>query len=359
MIDYIRCRVPCSLPHPINGGHTVILDAEGQVKRSTPHRLGIPGSFEAKLHVRAPSVSFLEIEGNPAKFLQGHNLFGTDDMHALIWATVVAVLAGLPDPMTPDEAGITPASLVGTVITRVDCTFMLQLDSKADVLAWIRSAYASGRSNRRGRGVMRGDTLVFGDAQGANFARWQIVIYAKGQEVEVHPLPMPLAHDPAVRDWTDRCLRVEVRLGRLELEKLGKRQLCGWLPRGGVDVPGEPSEVSRIWRSKVDQLSFNNCADLHVETEKLPRKLRTTYISWKAGADLRALLSKPTFYRHRADLLALTGQDIAIPVPVTPTAKIIPIKRVLEARPVGRPDWADRIELELAQYGCKALPGAA
>lgn len=42
--------------------------------------------------------------------------------------------------------------------------------------------------------------------------------------------------------------------------------------------------------------------------------LRTVYLSWEAGADLRAILPRNTFYRHRNALLP-HGIDIATLVP--------------------------------------------
>lgn len=35
---------------------------------------------------------------------------------------------------------------------------------------------------------------------------------------------------------------------------------------------------------------------------KMPNKLRSTYTLWLEGHDLRNLISKPTYYRHRKEL---------------------------------------------------------
>jgi hypothetical protein len=39
--------------------------------------------------------------------------------------------------------------------------------------------------------------------------------------------------------------------------------------------------------------------------------------AWRGGADLRRILSKPSFYRVRRELLDTLGVDIASPPPVT------------------------------------------
>lgn len=351
MIDWITCRVPVTLPAPIAGGHTVTLDRAGNVERTTPHRLSVPGSFESSLTIRAPSTTELEISGNPVKWLQGHNLYGPDDLRGLLWAVLARLEPHLGCSLA-DAGLLGPHSLDDAILTRIDVTSMLQLGSGLDVLSWIRSAYATGSARRRGRGVMKEGTLVYGDATGKNFTRWQIVIYSKGQEVADHHLPAPMMADAEVLNWVNRCLRVEVRLGRLELAKQGLRNLKGWTPVA----------AGKMWSSKVASLSFNDQATPDVaDLEKLPKHLRGTYAQWKLGADLRSLLSKPMFYRHRAAIMELTSVDVAVPPASasTATAKIVPIRRALEAVPVGRPAWADRIDRDLRAAGAHILPSAA
>lgn len=358
MIDYLRCRVPITLPRPIDDGCSVVFDINGVALRRTPFRkkLPSPGSYSASLHVRSVSSGELEIEGNPVKWLQGHNLYGTDDLPALLWTALEHILKSPEIGTTLAQCGIRSLhDIDATVITRVDLTYMLALETPGDVQAWIRSAYSNGSANRRGRGVMKGATLVFGDAEGKSFTRWQIVIYSKGQEIEAHPLPAFMMNDPAVLQWVQRALRVEVRLGRLELEKQGLRRLAGWLTSADA-----PPDTPSMWRSKVAQLDFNNSAETHFDLETLPRSLRAVFVAWQAGADPRNLLSRPTFYRYRRQLQDVAGVDIAIPLPpAPPTAQIVPIKRVLEARPAGRPDWADRIDAELRAAGHTVLSSAA
>ena len=67
-----------------------------------------------------------------------------------------------------------------------------------------------------------------------------------------------------------------------------------------------------------------------------PWTLRLVYQTWKNGDDLKQIMTKPTFYRVRKQLLAF-GIDIAV---VNEKNNIIPLIRYLEAEPVGIPDWA-------------------
>lgn len=349
MIDWLTCRIPVNLPETIAGGHTLKLDREGKVLVATPHRLMVEGSFSSSLSVRAPSTSELEISGNVAKWLAGHNLWGTDCPKTLLWAALKR-LEGMPGvfPWSLASVGLCgPECLSDTILTRVDCTGMLTLETPADVLTFIRSAALTGTLSHRGRGVMREGTLVFGDAKGKSFARNQIVMYAKGQEIIAHRLPDLMMCDPEVLAWVNRCLRVEVRLGRLDLQEQGLRLLSGW----------SESIALTVWKKAMEKISFSEADNFDLSL--LPKKYRGTYAMWESGHDCRQLLSKATFYRHRNDIKKLTGIDISVPPAPRRPSNVIPLADVLGMRWAARPSWADRVEGQLRDGGAVVLPFAA
>ena len=77
-----------------------------------------------------------------------------------------------------------------------------------------------------------------------------------------------------------------------------------------------------------------------VAMQSLKPSERTAYYTWLAGGDMKVILPKTTFYRHRSTLLK-HGVDIGILRDVEkPDPKVIPLIRILEAQPVGIPDWA-------------------
>lgn len=75
--------------------------------------------------------------------------------------------------------------------------------------------------------------------------------------------------------------------------------------------------------------------------ESLPTRYKLIYQSWRNGHDLRTILSRPTFYRHRRALLGY-GVDIAIKQDrqEEQAANVVPIRVVLVGKPVTVPDWA-------------------
>lgn len=353
MIDYLELSIPVELPAPIMSGHFVDFDEGGEVVTATVKRKMIEGSYSGKLSLRSPTLSILELKGNPAKFLQGHNLYGTSDPIELAWAALQRIEHFGHFPCSLRDMGLYgPQSLSDAKVLRADITGMFQLPDLAHVLDYIRTASVNGRLAHRGRGVMKGDsTLVFGDATGKSFRRWQLAMYAKGPEVRKpkHLLPPPMASDWSVLDWADRSLRVELRLQGLELERQGLRSLGDW----------SSERAARLWDEKVSLLAFNDSNAATLQVDHLPMKLRPVYLAWTTGADLRSTYKHRTLYHYRKQLLDLVGVDILVPPPSVPTAHVTPLRRVLEAVPAGRPDWADRIDAVLVSEGAFAFPRAA
>ncbi|RSQ07224.1 hypothetical protein EA713_18030, partial [Acinetobacter baumannii] len=72
--------------------------------------------------------------------------------------------------------------------------------------------------------------------------------------------------------------------------------------------------------------------------DSLPHRLRLTYQSWLNGDDLKQILPHNTFYRYKKALREY-GIDISTKSPKEKN-NVIPLIRVLEAKPVGIPDWA-------------------
>lgn len=351
MLDWLTCRVPVRLPAPIDGGKFIRLNRAGDVEISTPLRLSVPGSFSSSLTVRAPSTGELEISGNPAKWLAGHNLYGTDCPRMLLWATLQR-LATIPEvlPWSLAEIGLSgPQCLDDTIITRADVNRMFLLDRPADVAAFVRTASLTGAWGHRGKGQFKEGTVTYGRSS-KNRARSELILYDKGAETAKHVLPPVMAEDQEVVGWVRRCLRVELKLFRLTLKETGLDRLSNWSE--GIAL--------HVWRQAVEKLTFSDAAQRNeFDLETLPKSFRATFLMWESGRDCRKLLSKPTYYRHRSEIRSLTGVDISLPPAPRETPSVVPLRRVLEARFVDRPVWADRIESQLRSGGAVVLPFAA
>ena len=72
----------------------------------------------------------------------------------------------------------------------------------------------------------------------------------------------------------------------------------------------------------------------------LPTKLKSIYVLWTDGHDIRTMFPKNSFYRYRRQLLEY-GVDISIKqTRETKLNNVIPLMQHLEALPEAIPDWA-------------------
>ena len=132
--------------------------------------------------------------------------------------------------------------------------------------------------------------------------------------------------------WAENKLRIEVRLRTRELKRFGLHTVGGWSPE-------QCSQVVQRYLAKVD-MSEQQMVHIDIEAGLKPRH-RLALATWKTGADMKAIMPKPTFYRVRKEIMEAVSIDIASRANVS---NVIPLRRVLEARPATVPAWvADTI----------------
>ena len=336
MIDWLTMLAP--LPHPaiIAGGFVTSIDKHGVVEWEAVKRQQVQGSFSTGLTVRTAThtpdqCSHVWVEGNPVKFFQGHNLWGTDDLPSLAVATLCEVARRLGIAVAGDTLHAWESGQVQ--LTRVDCTESFHLDNRAQVLAWLRAAEQTAHLSHRGRGqLVKGSTLYFGKQS----RRWSLKLYAKGQEIEAKGHGQDAILDlPHARAWADRALRAELTLRSMELKRLTLDTVSAWLPVDGVPF----AVTGKLLHDKLGSMTMTTTRAISAELlDTLRPALRVVVQAWEAGADLRETLPKATFYKFRAELLP-HGIDIATLLPKD-VSNVVPLHRVLEAKPVSVPAWA-------------------
>ena len=102
MIDWVTAILPCDHdPSKLISGMVMSFDAKGDSEWVVNKKLTVEGSYSTKIQIKSHTDSQIWVSGNPAKFLQGHNVFGTDDLSYLMGRFFDALL-------THDELGLTP-----------------------------------------------------------------------------------------------------------------------------------------------------------------------------------------------------------------------------------------------------------
>ncbi len=344
MIDWVTAIIPW-VHEPLNGGSVLKVLPSGEVDWEAPCRISVRGSHERDIAVRSQGgdgtgrATELVIDGNPSKFLQGHNLFGSDDLPALVLDTVLTVASVLGFKVPPELLGALGAGEYR--LTRVDINYMFELPTISDVKSWLRAAEFKSKT-RHGRPSSKAGTIYWGKSS----RRWSIKAYSKGEELKAgkaHRLPDHLSATPLM-DFAQNKLRIELTLRAKELEKIDLLKAQRWQGKNPFLIFNE--YVKRIEMNEQIALTTKVLNDL-------PRYLQGTYVLWHSGQNPRELLSKPTFYKHRKALLE-HGIDINLTVEKVDRSNVVPLIRVLEASPVGIPDWAFQMNLvhHSAVRGC-------
>jgi len=309
-VDWVSGFVtaPAALSPGYDAGRYLKLSPGGVVEREWSSRLHVEddsGSFSRSFVVGTPTAGSIYLSGNPVKLLQGHNAFGSCDAVGLFLEAGIFVrqCAGLfPGPDTWRSC-----QFVGPRFTRVDLTRSYRFQSQAEAQAWIRTVAGSSR-DRRGAATLKGSsTATFGKGS----SRWSAVIYEKQGEL-LHRLKERMHGVPSsVLDWAAGVVRFEFRLRSPELVK--------W-PDDVAALTGSTANAAalRLWQAYFDRLTFNGNAtmiDSDLIERAMPAHLRTKLAAWRGGADLRELMSRPTFYRVRREILKLAGVDVSMPPP--------------------------------------------
>lgn len=325
MIDWLTLRA--DIAAPVDAGHVASFTADGEIEWLTPKRLNVEGSHSAAVTVRRfPYDNSLEISGNPAKFLQGHNLFGSDDLPGMSLAFCTAVCDRLGYRLTPAELEALHAGQV--TLTRVDVTQSWNVGSLSRALNVIRSLADSGIFAHRGRGSMTQEGTVYWRQKSRYLAS---KAYSKGHEIRAHKLPLDLAERDRLTEFAAGLVRFEFTLRSMWLKRKELHIVQNW--------PTLSATPEALHSELMADLSVTDAEIPGDELESLPASLRVIYAAWKAGTDLRRTLPRSTFYKRRKQLLEY-GIDLAALQPKKDPSNVVPLKVVIHAQPVGVPSWA-------------------
>jgi II/X family phage/plasmid replication protein len=333
MIDWITAKVPLRHSEQIHGGRKIEVTPDGDIKYDTPMYKPIEGTYSQNLSIKTIEVDHqgngktLLISGNPTKWFQGHNIFGTDDVCGLVYETMLRLCTILEIQPSPEDLRAWQHGDYS--LSRIDINAMYSLGCRKDVNAWLNAAHKTART-RMGVGVLTGGTVYWGK----HSSRWAIKAYSKGEEINKkgHKLPPELSLT-SLLNYADDKLRLEITLRQKELKKYGLEKGSTW----------HHFEVQSLYEMYRDKLQMSDQKLTSISIVDLPNCVRGTYQLWSDGHDCRQILSERTFYRHRGQLLK-HGIDISIPKGDV-TTNVVPLIRVLEAIPVGVPDWAEGTSL--------------
>jgi len=340
MIDWFRGEI--AFKHtPIPAGVVMSIDCDGTIEWEMVKSIPVRGSYESSLKIKSSGVldenelcSTLLIDGNLSKFIQGHNIFGSLDLNLLLSQSFQKIINQHSEHFNGSEIEIKRTlNLISKgdyLVKMLDINFLFDVKNDESVESWLHACEMNART-RSGRSCRDKGTVYVQKTS----RRWAFKFYNKYRECiktksKKHKLNNQLS-GLGLEDFIKGKLRAELRLMSQEL-----KDSC--LTHG---YHLTKSKLISLFYEYLGRITMNNQATLIDEQLiKLPRILQSTYQLWRQGASLKDILSKPTFYRHRKQLLE-QGIDITMP-PTHPekSNNVIPLMRVIEATPVDIPQWA-------------------
>lgn len=336
MIDWLTISIPFRHT-PVQSGRLIYLEPTGEVEWECPKRITVRGSYESSAEVRSRGdldkngkCGELQISGNPAKYLQGHNAFGSDDANlvAAHWFKAICTELGIKYQAV-DVRRITQGKYS---IGRVDINYLFNLNHKADVQQFLQAlGETSGTKYKRAYND-KGSVYFNKTSQ-----RWSAVVYNKAAEMKSRHKSRRTYLDAQdatdIAQYISTAVRWEFRLNSLELKDLEIKtgaDLMAYGPRNLFDEYMKRIEISGNMR----------VSDHALQT--LPDHLRGTYELWRAGCDVRACVSRMTFYRHKKQLRERLNVNIDSPQRSQSQLpnNVVSVSRVLIPEFLPVPQWA-------------------
>lgn len=297
-VDWISCsQYHGETASEVVGSLHFKMDADGAPDVETGGSLQVKGSHSTSVQIRS-HAGWVTFSGNPGRFGRPDNLYGFDLDECM--QRVNDILSGYDLPgfsageqMRADEGEITEGKLphwTGCRFSRVDITRGFEAGSEFAARLAMR-AYQRMSVARTTKSVWGGETAIW------KTQRRTVKAYLKGPEMRAHGL----GDSP----WTEHATQRGVVRHEVELRSkyLSETRLRYW---GNLTM----GELIRIHLQETDHLREPDVGHDPLAVESLPSRVRLTYASWLKGENVRELLSRATFYRHRSALLELAGVDI-------------------------------------------------
>lgn len=331
MIDWLTISV--DLRHkPLPSGRITSIHPDGTIEYDIPKSLKASGSWDSSTQVRSRGfladglATKLELHGNPSKFLQGHNAFGSDDIGYLASLWVQAVCSEFEIDIDPLQLKRIERGFFS--VTRIDINYMYRVMDSADANTFLQTlAETSGTKYQKA--LYQKGSVYFNKTS----RRFSFVFYRKDEELSVRRKANRLNFDDEtnqmLKDYCKNTVRAECRLLSLELKDKGFKT--------GRDI--QDYGVSRIYKEYMSKIQVTGNMKITSKEElNMPNRLRGTYQLWLSGYDVRNSMSDASYFRHKKELKEGYGIDISQQRRPA-TSNIVSLSRVLELDPLPAPQF--------------------
>lgn len=318
-VDYVIDDLQLNLPT----NHSNVVNASKERIRQVSSKYSVPG-VSGRATIQSTKLT-LSQEANtrfsvsPAKFLSGQNICSPGNVKLCVGEAHARILRKVKQySERPAECNSVHLNAGAINLRRVDlfaCFALRDAGQVKTLIAYLRELLAAER-----KGGIHTYGLRYLRYGAKTRTGYHIVFYDKSLEVR-QTLGEEYADRLGVRDG---LLKVELRLERDELSRLGLAKLSAW----------DESTARRVFRKYVGEVIRKASMVVPVAPvsakalDKLPAPLRPAYTILALGGDIGRVYSERTVRRYRAAFSA-AGIAVAARSGTVPVAKILSTERAL------------------------------
>jgi hypothetical protein len=222
MIDFIDVIIPLNHDGNINNGYKLSAP-KNSIQNTKYYEEKVYGRHHELMHVVSISKDELRISGSPLMFLQGQNVFGTDDINALVHQVAMHITHQLV--ITPTKKNIKAWKKGLFQVIRLDITYNFLMPSRDSVVDWLAEAGLNVWSGKQYVDAIRSSSLQgFETIMLGKSSRFiSVKFYDKYKQLQSNKSMEDMATTyPAIRqllDHSQRLLRCEIRLHHKYLKR--------------------------------------------------------------------------------------------------------------------------------------------
>ncbi|MDP1871202.1 MAG: phage/plasmid replication protein, II/X family [Gallionella sp.] len=296
MHDYIDSII--EFPHNPFGNPITYVNRETGEMKNYNQKLDLKNGTTS---IRVKSLrdgQAVRISGNPLSFLQQHNLWGCDDLMALVgevFKVVTSMLNIKVDKLTAQKVEEGEYEL-----SRVDCAFNFRMPDADMVKKAVREIGWCWFEQNKMVSIYPDQTAYLNQ----HSASWSLKFYDKNKQMISTRMKYPCK---------EQLLKYSLKLVRAELTLRGPKLRECELNRGSDWSDATLSK--RLLIEAINESELAGEVKLHLvpkEIELLSAAMKRTYFAWINGNSIKALYGQATYYRHVAEFKSL-GIDLRFP----------------------------------------------
>lgn len=281
----------------------------------------VPGMYGTKATVWSKkSGKILQVECSAAKFLTGHNVFGSEELRQIVLDICKRVCQYMKIQPTAAEKQAIKSGDVR--LYRVDLAAHFRLPSNFTVRSFLTALKMQLAFTQNSFATYADETLYVNQRSDMK----PIKLYGKGEEVAYRPLPSDLPDRQAIESYAQNLVRVELTMRSRYLRRAKMSQVKDW----------DKAAAHEVFKEDILALKLMDKSLLQGEPVLGLSNLQNSIVALHAaGVDLATVIKNERQLKtHIKAIFEATGVDVRVPQKALSLATV-PVKRYLEGLKFG------------------------